>query len=1361
MGILVSDQEIRAWDADFQMGRTWANATDTERIQAVDTAESIWQALNWAESPFDNVDVRDKLLGVLVMHSRDILETRGSAGDGMPEHVEMLLSPYISQSLLSFGADVEQPVDEDGRPIGEGPPGPIGPVGPAGSSTQFQFRNSVNRPPAASSGAQAVHGTLTRASPNWTLEPVDAPRGHRTYVQVLTVSAGRIFYGNVIAFSGPPGFDAGGAGGGAEYTTIAYSSLFNVHLASTSATKEIRHLGQPGVSTTLAVNDPERYFLKKNTLQLSDQFFENRNLFGLRFTLGTGNIQGIGTSAQFRNLPGTVLDVRVMPFTQEYSNDWTEFQMSGRYNVSTVGTEKIEEVQVIIEARQTDIGDQQNGLLDNAASSMLEVRIKEINNVRQTFFRRGLLLLIDQVVIAPNESLTETGDDVARAAAATAQQEIHAHETASNPHNIKIADVDQEAILDAAQEQRTSADRGKALIVDPGDENQLVLGTPQSATPSGPSGPTEVADGSITEQKLADGAVTTRKLADDAITQDKMADDSVGGRELKGDSVANGHIVDGAIDERKIENNAVTGRKIAADAVERGHLAANAVGTQEVEDGSVTRDKLDTDVRSALAGDSAITVVKRWARGSDNENLAQDLENAMNWLFQNNFILSDLPGMPDFAAADDGKILQIRISNDEVSLVAVDKPTGGRGSGSVTLTDESVLDLAQSSRDSSDRGKALVVSGSDEDALALKKIDPAAWAVDGNTSVAPKTKIPNVVEITDSINPATIQGRLSGEKSGNIVIGYNTQVVVFFQYRQAPTNAFVEIARVPRGSGTIDTAAVNARIAAEVAAWAIESNADGIPGTKTYDGLFKSESETEIAGANARIAFDVGNASDESVVDETDAEDTSFVITAEQANEADGFLRVRWTVGGTQVSKRPTDVELLLQVRDTGAVIAKHNLPLTGASVSGTAQFPVGDAGAKRWAVRIVTAGSYKGEVIIEEAKFHSSQSLADPAIEHVVHPIVNKEAEERQEEDARLLAEIKRVEKIEAIVNGLPSPTISRKGAISWRTDRPYEQTVADAFQVPDGGFVQFILGNIGATGIMPTQYCMNRKQIVYAQGNHEIALNFNADRKAIVTAINARNNKLSTLSSDIANTATGLLMLHWAAARASGVVLPHPPEKAAEVKLYDLQIAKDGTPSWAETGAAGADDIPDVPAANPAGTHHYAIARKSNGDLEWDQIGFGILYKTLGRQPLTTAAGARASNDWTAATKPPGIISPGTSRLQITNAFVQNQGPNFYGLLLRLRASGADGDIYRNLRIPLHSADDTVTTEIGATLLGRWYKIVVNVDIGVINSGRSSNVLYTIRSRDPKNSTPTIPNLNLDVVAEYHVLGADSFLD
>ena len=335
------------------------------------------------------------------------------------------------------------------------------------------------------------------------------------------------------------------------------------------------------------------------------------------------------------------------------------------------------------------------------------------------------------------------------------------------------------------------------------------------------------------------------------------------------------------------------------------------------------------------------------------------------------------------------------------------------------------------------------------------------------------------------------------------------------------------------GGGTVgrtDTE-LEAFIERIVSAWAVQGNADGIPGGKTFDGLFKSEAQEGIAGANVEVSFDVGlNDGDE--VDETDAAATTWALSREQAAESGAFLRVNYTLTRTTLEgKAPFDIELLLQFANTGATISKHNIKDEG---SGSAQFALGaGAGSRRWAVRVVTAGRYVGKVAITGATYHSAAPLADAPMRHVAAAEVTVEAEKRQEQDALLRSEVARVEAIKAIVNGMPPATASVKKAVTFNASgRIWEQTEADAFQVPGTGFVQFIVGNFGASGIVPVEYCVSRQEILYAVNNDEIGLEFTAGRKAKLYA--RRNQKLSPLAADAYSTTQGFVMLTWAPARA-----------------------------------------------------------------------------------------------------------------------------------------------------------------------------------------------------------------------------------
>ena len=473
--------------------------------------------------------------------------------------------------------------------------------------------------------------------------------------------------------------------------------------------------------------------------------------------------------------------------------------------------------------------------------------------------------------------------------------------------------------------------------------------------------------------------------------------------------------------------------------------------------------------------------------------------------------------------------------------------------------------------------------------------DAYGWATEGNTEVIPVAKVPRVLSIAAGADAAAIAAAVAGEKDGDLAFGYTASTVTAYRFSTS-ANAWQSVAswaRTQAAPGRTD-AELETFIESIVSAWAIQGSADGIPGAKTFDGLFRSEAQTGIAAANVTVLVDVGNAGDGDEVDETDAAGTSFNVTSSQANERGAFIRCRWALVRTRLDgDAPKDIELLLQT-SAGVKIGSHNIKDEG---TGTAQFPVGDAGAKRWAVRIVTNGRYAGSVAITETEYHSAQPLADPAIEHVVHPIVSDEAEERQAQDAAIRAEVKRVEGLAAIVNGLPAATATRKSsAIDWESGRqPYQQKAADAFQVPATGFVQFILGNLGATPIMRAEDCANRQMGgIYTFGTHSIGLTFDSSRRAILLARDGAQR--SSLSGDIVTTTVGYVMLHWDVARAD---TSGPPDRSPEL----VQI---GT---ADRTGSGNDNV-TLSAAIVANAWYYVEVR-----------GFGMFVR----------AAASGSSDWT----------------------------------------------------------------------------------------------------------------------------------
>lgn len=364
-------------------------------------------------------------------------------------------------------------------------------------------------------------------------------------------------------------------------------------------------------------------------------------------------------------------------------------------------------------------------------------------------------------------------------------------------------------------------------------------------------------------------------------------------------------------------------------------------------------------------------------------------------------------------------------------------------------------------------------------------------------------------------------------------------------------------------SGGLTEDQVDARIEQEVAPQALRGNADGWPGTKTFDGLFKDAGQEDLPGASATIGFNV-----DAEVQDTEAAGTSFNLTAQQANEPGAYLTAKYALTGiSSLGDLPSDLELLLQVRDTGAILDRHNLKIIASGgEEGHVHFDnLGDAGAKRWAIRIGDGhGGYEGSIQISEVQYHAGQPLADDAVLRIVAPELHTEKEERQRVEADLANEIDEAKAIVAITDALPQPAnIQRKTGIVWRQDIPYEQAASDALQAPATGFVQVILGNLGATPIMPVEYCVNRKEIIYALGTganaHEISIKWDAQRRAIIRALGP-NNTLSPLGrDDIATTTTGLVMIEYHRARRGGTDAGSPSWERVLGLQDSLQSSRD----------------------------------------------------------------------------------------------------------------------------------------------------------------------------------------------------------
>jgi hypothetical protein len=96
---------------------------------------------------------------------------------------------------------------------------------------------------------------------------------------------------------------------------------------------------------------------------------------------------------------------------------------------------------------------------------------------------------------------------------------------------------------------------------------------------------------------LADKITGTTEIANNSITSDKIKNGTINTSDLANNCVTSVKIKDGAVTNSDIANNAVISSKIAADAVTSTKIASGAVDTSELADGAVTYNKMDIKIR--------------------------------------------------------------------------------------------------------------------------------------------------------------------------------------------------------------------------------------------------------------------------------------------------------------------------------------------------------------------------------------------------------------------------------------------------------------------------------------------------------------------------------------------------------------------------------------------------------------------------------------------------------------------------------------------------------------------------------------------------------------------------------------------
>ncbi|NEO40246.1 MAG: hypothetical protein F6J90_29435 [Moorea sp. SIOASIH] len=146
-------------------------------------------------------------------------------------------------------------------------------------------------------------------------------------------------------------------------------------------------------------------------------------------------------------------------------------------------------------------------------------------------------------------------------------------------------------------------------------------------------------DGSVGTAELANNSVTNQKIANNAVNAAKIQDGTVGTAELANNSVTNAKIANDAVNAAKIQNgsvgngelanNSVTNQKIANDAVNAAKIQNGTVGTAELANNSVTNAKIaNNSVNAAKIQNGTVGTAELANNSVTNQKIANNAVNA-------------------------------------------------------------------------------------------------------------------------------------------------------------------------------------------------------------------------------------------------------------------------------------------------------------------------------------------------------------------------------------------------------------------------------------------------------------------------------------------------------------------------------------------------------------------------------------------------------------------------------------------------------------------------------------------------------------------------------------------------------------
>lgn len=154
----------------------------------------------------------------------------------------------------------------------------------------------------------------------------------------------------------------------------------------------------------------------------------------------------------------------------------------------------------------------------------------------------------------------------------------------------------------------------------------IVSGVFLKAVPAGSVGENELADNSVTSAKIADGTIIDADINDAGISKIKdgaivpadlssavtdmitglaeIANNSITSEKIANDTITTADLANDSVTGDKIVNDTITGSDIATDAVGSDEIAAGAVNTSELANDAVTYDKMAIKIKCGLEQDA-------------------------------------------------------------------------------------------------------------------------------------------------------------------------------------------------------------------------------------------------------------------------------------------------------------------------------------------------------------------------------------------------------------------------------------------------------------------------------------------------------------------------------------------------------------------------------------------------------------------------------------------------------------------------------------------------------------------------------------------------------------------------------------